>query len=154
VEAAPGFGQTLPASAEATRWVDGLNPTPAPAGAEVLLSYRHPHFGRWPAMTTRAHGHGRVTYVGTVPNQPLAIAISRWLTRDTDSVWRRQQDTQTVTGATAATGARLRVIHNWSFTPSAFVLPGPVRDLLSDDIFDEGQSVDLGPWDVRILAEL
>ena len=105
-------------------------------------------------MTTRAHGRGRVSYVGTVPNLTLAIAISRWLAKDSDSTWRRQSDQQTVTGATAVDGTRLRIIHNWSFTPSSFVLPAAVRDVLSDDTFDKGERIRLGAWDVRVLAEL
>lgn len=47
--------------------------------AEVLVEYDHPHFGRWPAVTTRRHGEGSVTYVGTVPGRALAHALARWL---------------------------------------------------------------------------
>ena len=149
VVAAPGFDQALPADAGATRWIDGLNPD----DAETLISYEHPHFGRWPAMTTRVHGSGRVTYVGTVPNPPLAVAINNWLAKDADSAWRRQTDTQTVTGATAVDGTRLHIIHNWSFTPSRFTLPAAVTDLLSDETFARGERLLLGAWDVRVLAE-
>ena len=39
----------LPSDAAATRWIDGLQPE----GATVLATYRHPHFGRWPAITTQ-----------------------------------------------------------------------------------------------------
>ena len=148
VTGSPDF--ELPAASRATRWIDGLNPD----GAETLISYEHPHFGRWPAMTTRVHGRGRVSYVGTVPNLTLAIAISRWLTKDSDSTWRRQSDQQTVTGGTAVDGTRLRIIHNWSFTPSGFVVPAAVRDLLSDNTFGVGERISLGAWDVRVLAEL
>jgi beta-galactosidase len=147
VTAAAGF--ELPPGAMATRWIDGLTPD----GAETLIGYLHPHFGRWPAMTTRVHGRGRVSYVGTVPNLDLAIAISRWLTKDADTVWRRQSDQQTVTGGTAATGDRLRIIHNWSFTPSTFTLPAAVTDLLSGQSLDRGEVIGLGAWDVRVVVE-
>ena len=148
VTATSGF--ELPADARATRWIDGVTPD----GAETLISYEHPHFGRWPAMTTRPHGRGRVSYVGTVPNLPLAISINRWLAKDLDSAWRRQSEQQTVTGATAVDGTRLRIIHNWSFTPSSFALPAAVRDVLSDDTVEAGETIRLGAWDVRVLAEL
>lgn len=39
---------TAPAPAPATRRADGLNAD----GATVLAGYDHPHFGRWPAVTT------------------------------------------------------------------------------------------------------
>ena len=53
-------------------------------GAEALATYAHPHLGRWAAVTTRPVGAGRVTVVGTVPDQelasrprPLAGAVAR-----------------------------------------------------------------------------
>ena len=57
---------------------------PAPAGSTASPhrrrrsspSYEHPHFGRWPAVTTRIHGQGRITNVGTVPDQALARALA------------------------------------------------------------------------------
>jgi len=80
--------------------------------------------------------------------------INRWLAKDLDSAWRRQSEQQTVTGATAVDGTRLRIIHNWSFTPSSFALPAAVRDVLSDDTVEAGETIRLGAWDVRVLAEL
>lgn len=72
--AGPGEGL---ADAHATGWVDGLQVQ----DAEVLAEYDHPHFGRWPAVTTRAHDAGRITTVGTVPDPALARAILDWVVR-------------------------------------------------------------------------
>ncbi|MEY9966902.1 beta-galactosidase GanA [Streptacidiphilus sp. MAP12-16] len=72
LRAVPGSPLALSADAVATRWVDGL----AVDDAEVLADYDHPHFGRWPAVTTRRHGAGRVTCVGTVPGRELACALA------------------------------------------------------------------------------
>src|SRR5439155_18852771 len=60
----PAYGALLGA---ATGYAEGL----VAAGAEVLSSYRHPHLGRWAAVTTKPHGAGRITVVGTVPDQDL-----------------------------------------------------------------------------------
>ena len=68
----------------ATHWVHGLVVT----DAEVLAEYRHPHFGHWPAITTRGHGEGRVAYVGTVLGRSLAQALAMWLAPDPSSGWR------------------------------------------------------------------
>ncbi|WP_414639990.1 beta-galactosidase trimerization domain-containing protein [Amycolatopsis sp.] len=46
----PGSPLELPPGAAATRWVDGLTVL----DAHVLAEYDHSHFGRWPAVTTRA----------------------------------------------------------------------------------------------------
>ena len=137
-------GLELGDDAAATRWVDGLQLD----GADVLAGYDHPHFGQWPAITTRAHGSGRITYVGTVPNPALAAALFRWirpvsLTDLPSSV--------TVTSATAADGRRVRFVHNWSWDDHSLDLPAPVHDVLSDEPVNG--KLELGPWDVRVLVE-
>ncbi|MEU4602376.1 beta-galactosidase [Kribbella sp. NPDC023972] len=130
--------------AAATRWADGLQVD----GADVLASYEHPHFGRWPAITTRAHGEGRITYVGTVPNGPLAVALFRWLA---PSPWTDLPSSVTVTSATAADGRRLRFVHNWSWDSLSIDLPAALHDVLADTAVSD--KLDLGPWDVRVLVE-
>jgi beta-galactosidase len=135
--------------------------------ADVLVRYDHPHFGRWPAVTTRAHGLGRVTMVGTIPDPALARAVLAWAVEQRGSAtdepfggqadggprWRPQAPSQTVTGATNPAGERVRFVHSWSWEPSTFVLPGAVRDVLSGAELAAGTQLELGPWDVRVLLE-
>jgi beta-galactosidase len=138
---------TVPAGAQATGWIDGLSVD----GADVLAEYQHPHFGRWPAITTHRHGAGRVTYVGTVPDPALAAAVFEWALPVPDRVWRPQQDSQTVTGASARDGSQLRFVHNWSFGPSAYRVPVAVEDVSSGERLPGGTVLVLAAWDVRIL---
>ncbi len=56
-------------------------------GAEVLARYVHPHLGRWAAVTTREVGAGRITVVGTVPDQALAESLVRWLVPEPVAPW-------------------------------------------------------------------
>jgi beta-galactosidase len=133
----------------ATRWADGL----VAEGATVLAEYDHPHFGQWPAVTTRAVGRGRITYVGTVPSLDLARALMAWLAPDRGTGWRDLPASVTVSGATAPDGRRVRFVHNWSFTPASVRLPVDVTDALGDDHFPAGTKLQLGPWDVRVLTE-
>ncbi len=149
VRAAPGAPLTLPPGAAGTRWVDGLQPE----GAEILAGYEHPHFGRWPAVTTREHGRGRITYVGTEPNPDLAAALFRWLAPVRDGDWRDRPASVTTTGATGRDGRRVRFVHNWSWEPTTVRLPAAVRDLLSGTDHDQGTELHLGAWDVRVLLE-
>ncbi|HEU4346414.1 MAG TPA: beta-galactosidase [Actinoplanes sp.] len=148
VRAASGSPLQLPLGAAGTRWIDGLQAD----GAEILAEYEHPHFGRWPAVTTTAHGRGRITYVGTLPNTELAIALFRWLVPATDDGWRSVPESITVTGATARDGQRLRFLHNWSWEPATVRLPAAVRDPLGGDEHDAGEEVTLGAWDVRVFV--
>jgi len=65
-----------------------------------------------------------VTYVGTAPNPVLAADIARWATEARAAGgWQPASSSQTVTGAHSRDGRQLRFVHNWSWTPSEFVLP-------------------------------
>ncbi len=148
VAAVAGSDLHVPTGAGSTRWVDGL----VVDDAEVLLRYVHPHFGRWPAVTTRVHGTGRVTYVGTVPNPELGAAVVTWASPAVDRTWAPQAVSQTVHTATAPDGRRVVVVHNWSFEPSIFTLPADARDLLDGNgSVAGGADLRLGAWDVRVL---
>lgn len=146
-------GETI-LEGNATRYIDGLQAT----DAQVLASYDHPHFGRWPAITSRVHKEGRITYVGTVPDSTLAKSFLSWATGEsrqgTATAWTTETESQTATSATSTTGAKIRFIHNWSWEASTFTIPVTVRDVVSNETIDAGTTLELGSWDVRILEEL
>jgi beta-galactosidase len=146
----PASPLVLPVGAAGTRWVDALRAD----GADIVARYEHPHFGRWPAITTRAHGRGRITYVGTVPNTELAAAVFRWLVpAPVGADWRNKPVTVTTTGATARDGRRLRFVHNWSWETATVTLPVDVHDLLAAGDHHAGDELTLGAWDVRVFVE-
>jgi beta-galactosidase len=144
----PGDGLDLPSGAAATRWADGLHAD----GAQVLAGYAHPHFRQFAAVTTRAHGAGRITQVGTVPNPALAAALMAWAV-DAETPWRRVTPTQTVTSATNRHGEKVRFVHNWSWEPSVFPLPTAVVDAVDGSELAAGTPLELGAWDVRVLVD-
>ncbi|GAA3388978.1 beta-galactosidase [Cryptosporangium minutisporangium] len=140
---------SVPPGATATRWVDGL----LLDGAEVLAHYRHPHFGRWPAITTRIAGKGRITHVGTVPDHTLAEALFRWAQPSSATAWSDLPKSVTCTGATSADGSRLRFLHNWSWHPAAVTVPTDCREVLTGKPVPANDAIDLTAWDVRVLVE-
>jgi beta-galactosidase len=147
-------GFTLPPGSEATRWVDGLYADALLAdGGAVLARYRHPHFGRWPAVTTRAAGKGRVTYVGTVPGLSFAQAVLRWACEGGRGAWTGLPASVTSSGATAADGRRLRFLHNWSWAAATVAAATDCTDVLSGKRVERGDIIELAAWDVRVLAE-
>ncbi len=123
-----------------------------PEDAETVVGYEHPHLGRWAAATSHAHGGGRVTYVGTRPDPPLAVALARWL-RPAPDVWEDRPESVTVTSARNPEGGRLRFVSNWSWEPTSLVLPVAAQDLLSGTDFRKGDDLDLAAWDIRVLLE-
>ncbi len=103
----------------ATAWADALQPTTA----ETLAHYEHPHLGRWPAITTHEHGKGRVTYVGTLPDRELAVALARWL-RPNPDVWADRPKTVTVTSGRGPEGELVRFVSNWSWEQARLAIAG------------------------------
>jgi beta-galactosidase len=139
----------VPALAGATRWIDGLTPE----GAETLASYEHPHFGRWPAITTNPHGAGRVTMIGTVPNPDLARALFDWLVPRPVSGWDALPPSVTVTTARTRDGRRLHVLHNWSWAPTDVAVPTDLQALVSSSSYRAGDRVQLRSWDVEVFVQ-
>jgi beta-galactosidase len=150
--AAPVPLEGLPLGAgRATEWADGLEPE----GAAPLARYRHRHLHRWPAITTNAHGAGRVTYVGTLPDPELAAALAGWLVPEPSARggWGPCPASVTLTGACTEDGRRLRFASNWSWEPASLTPAAEVRDLLSGAVLAAGERLELGAWDVRVLIE-
>ncbi|MEQ4721693.1 beta-galactosidase [Nonomuraea sp. B19D2] len=147
VRAAPGGLLDLPDNATATHWADALTVTEA----DVLATYVHPHFGRWPAITTRHHGAGRVTYVGTVPGRDLARALAAWLAPSPVSGWRDLPASVTATTGTSPDGRRVHVLHNWSWEPARVEVPAELTDVGEGASVPAGTALELGAWDVQVL---
>jgi len=131
----------------ATGFAEGL----VAADAEVLASYQHPHLGRWAAATTKPVGAGRITVVGTVPDQGLAADLTRWLVPRAVSGWTAGDSVTVSTSTDTSTGARLHVLHNWSWDEATASPPCAVTDLLSGASQPPGEKVTLQAWDVRLF---
>ncbi|MCQ8194284.1 beta-galactosidase [Streptomyces rugosispiralis] len=144
----PSSPLRLPEQATATRWTDGLTAV----DSEVLAAYDHPHFGRWPAITSRRHGAGRVTCVGTVPGRELAQALAVWLAPAPRHGWQDLPPSVTVTTATSPDGHRVHVVHNWSWQPTQVTAPVALSDVLDATAAPAGTALGLGAWDVRIFV--
>ncbi|TDC57895.1 beta-galactosidase, partial [Micromonospora sp. KC207] len=145
----PGGPLDLPDGATATRWVDGLTVV----DADVLVAYDHPHFGRWPAVTTRCHGTGRITYVGTVPGRDLARCLAGWLAPNPASGWRSLPPSVTAATATSPNGDRVHVVHNWSWQPARISAPTYLSEVTGHGrLIQAGAPLDLGPWDVQVYS--
>ena len=122
------------------------------SGAEVLARYQHPHLSRWAAVTTRPAGAGRITVVGTVPDQALAAGLARWLVPRAAGGWTTDAPV-TVATSTGPSGARLHIVHNWGWQEATACPSSPVTDMLSGSRYTPAEPVALGAWDVRLLRD-
>jgi beta-galactosidase len=135
-----------------TGWADEL----IPDGATVLAGYDHPHLKSFAAITTNAHGAGRVTYVGTVPDRALSASLARWLAETSlpNDPWRSARpESVTCTSSVTPDGRVVRFLHNWSWDDVDYVPPAASRDLISGADVAAGEPLRLTSWDVRILME-
>jgi beta-galactosidase len=138
----------LSPASRATRWLDYLEAD----GGTVLARYAHPRFGNYAAITTAAAGAGRITTIGTLPNQDLAADIVRWLLPERNAGWEELPDSVTVHSATTSDGKRVLFVHNWGWEPVVVPAPVPLDDLLDNDQRNLSK-VELGAWDVRVLLD-
>jgi beta-galactosidase len=131
----------------ATGFAEGLVATEA----EVLASYQHPHLGRWAAITTKPAGAGRITVVGTVPDQDLAAGLVRWLVPQAVDGWTTDDSVTVSTSTDTRAAIRLHVLHNWSWDEATASPSGPVTDMLGGERHPPGEKITLGAWDVRLF---
>jgi beta-galactosidase len=57
-----------------------------------------------------------------------------------------------VHSATNAAGDRIHIVHNWNWKAIRLELPRPMADALTDTA-EPLETLDLGPWDVRVVLE-
>jgi beta-galactosidase len=121
--------------------------------AEVVLGYDHPEFGRFPAITTRAVGAGRISYVGTVPNPALAADIARWLVAEPIAAGWIRSATVTVASGRASAGKRLWFVSNWSSEAATVTAPHAVTDAVAGETFAAHHTFSLEPWASLVLVD-
>jgi beta-galactosidase len=126
-----------------------------PEGAATIVSYDHPFFGRYPAVTRNRHGKGTLTYEGTYPSQELQQAIIREVLTMA-GLTGPDQDLPAAVKVRhgAAAGGALHYYLNVSAQNQSFTYPyGSGEDLLARKTVRKGDKMQLSPWDVAIIAE-
>lgn len=134
---------------KAIGWVDML----ITDGAEVLATYDHPMYKNYAAVTTNRYNKGRVTYIGTLPDQTLGRSIAAWLrTIHPDPIAKRASaDSIRYSRGTAPDGSELIFVFNWSWNPADIAFPFATENYLTTTVNSPGTSVVLGPWDAQVL---
>lgn len=146
VSARPGFDVTE--GAAATSWIDALQVD----GADVLAGYEHHFHGSFPAITTRAVGAGRITYIGTLPNRELSRDLATWLVPDPIAGAWTHDPTVTISSGVGSSGARFWFVHNWSERPATAVAPVDLTVAIGGARVVAGVAITLGPWSVEVFT--
>ncbi len=126
-----------------------------PEGAETVLSYEHPFFGKYPAVTRNRFGKGTLVYEGTYPSAALQRAmVGEALER------------AGLTGADQKLPAAVKVRHGvasgrtlhyyLNVSGEANTVPYAYAegvDLLTDKAVARAARLILEPWGVAIVGE-
>jgi beta-galactosidase len=140
------------AANEVSVWAEML----IPEGAEVLASYDHHFFSKYPAITRNRFGRGTLTYEGTLLSDGLQKELLLELLQ---LAGLRGPDQQLpapvkVKHGRNRSGRNLHYYFNYSGQPQSFEYPyAESRDLLTRRSVGQSETMTLGPWDLAILAE-
>ncbi|WP_205789203.1 beta-galactosidase trimerization domain-containing protein, partial [Microbacterium sp. CPCC 204701] len=146
----PASERLAEASGHAHGWIDALEAD----GAEVVLRYRHPHWGRYAAVTRQPVDAGVMTFVGTLLDRTTLAAVVTDAAGPAraPSPLTERPSTVTVHSLTGARG-RVWVAHNWSPQARTVGVTRAVASVVDDATHDAGAAVELGAWDVRVWRE-
>jgi len=127
--------------------------TAADEDLDFLIDYARAggHLGRWAAVTTKPAGAGRVTVVGTVPDQGLAADLVRWLAPHAVGGWTTDDSVTVSTSTDTSAATRLHVLHNWSWDEATASPSCTMSDILSGERHPPGEKITLRAWDVRLF---
>jgi beta-galactosidase len=137
---------------QASTWAEFL----LPEGAETLLTYDHPFFGRYPALTRHRFGQGTFTYEGTVLSGEVQQAVLREVMQmaGLDSQdWSLPAPVQVRHGVNAR-GHAVHYYLNYSGARQEFTYPYVGgRERLKETPVATDAKLALEPWGVAIVEE-
>lgn len=130
-------------------WIDGL----VPVGATVTARYRHPRFADFAAVTTNAHGAGRISVVGTLPTRELAAAIVAEALETTvaDELIPDRALPLTVASGRTQSGRRIWFVANWSWSETPATILQAVTDATDGTAHEADSSITLPAWSTVVL---
>ncbi|HEX8834489.1 MAG TPA: beta-galactosidase [Abditibacteriaceae bacterium] len=136
---------------EATIWAEWLRPEAE--DCEVLLRYgAHPWLDGQPALVTRRHGKGRISYLGVWPDNALLDSLLSWLQRVSPLpepmpmpegiILHRRRN--------SSNNGEVRIVLNTTSQGQAVALPGVWRNVLTETT--AADSLNLAPRGVAVLV--
>lgn len=129
-------------------WMELLVPTTA----EVLASYKHPHWGEYAAVTRNQFGKGTATYIGCFASkeatkkilvETLALAGISIPKVSYPIIIKKTKNEQ---------GDNVVFYLNYSDEIQTFENKEQARDLFSNQVIASGAEVQIEPWDVKVVV--
>jgi beta-galactosidase len=124
-------------------------------GADVVANYDDPFLSTYAAVTSNKYGSGRISMVGTAPNQGLGKTIGDWISRELkyDSPIQTKSDSVTVSSALSRNGNKLNFIFNWSWDSVEVEVKKDSFDVETQKKIPSNSVVRLNSWGAKVLLE-
>ncbi len=127
-----------------------------PSTAKVLAYYEHPSWGNYAAVTQNQFGKGTATYVGCMTTQTLTEKIVKNVIEKAN-LWKTEQQFSfpiIVKSGINQQGKNIRYIFNYSAVPQQvkYVFKNG-KELISEKLISENNTLDLEAWGVKIIEE-
>lgn len=136
---------------EIKAWMELLTPTTT---ATVISSYIHPNWGKYAAITKNNFGDGTATYIGCFTTGTLLKAIYTDVLSDIGLYTQQQEYTFPIIIKTGYNMENKTIVYYFNYSAN----PQTVRhiyedgmELISDRPIQNGQTIDLNPWDFVII---
>jgi beta-galactosidase len=124
--------------------------------AEPVAYYDHPYFKEYPAVTINNYGKGTLLYQGSlfsdqVQTEMLKRALQRASVESTDH---RFTWPVIAKSGTNDFGNDVHFYYNYSSDPKEIGYLHPTgTELVTGEAVAEGETVEIGPWDLLIIEE-
>jgi beta-galactosidase len=124
-------------------------------GSEVIAKYDDPFLSNYAAITSAKYGTGRITMIGSIPEQSLGKTIGDWVARhlDIQPFALSKSSAVTVNSATTQSKQRLHFLFNWGWEPATVQITKDSKNIETGEEIGKSDSIVLGSWDVQILLE-
>lgn len=127
-----------------------------PEGAEEILSYDHPSFGKYAAVTRNTCKKGTAWYLGCGLSEELLKKVMREILKDAEIPYPDDLSFPVIIKKGINDfNKEVTYLLNYSGKEMPLVWKGNrVKDLLCDKIVSPGDSLCIGPWNLLILEEV
>ena len=122
--------------------------------AKVIAKYKDPFLASYAAITSNAYEKGRVTVIGTIPDQELGKSLGNWVSNLISQVnpLISSSESVTISSATTKDNRNLYFVFNWGWETARVVISKDLHDLVSGNDYRSGETVRIDSWGVAIFT--
>ena len=125
-----------------------------PDGCETLVSYVHPSWGRFAAVTRNAYGKGEAMYLGCYGSDTFLASVIRKAAEDAGIELPKEQFPLIVRRGENGDGRKITYLMNYSAKEQKISCPADGTELTGGmNAVQKGQELALQPWNLLIIEE-